>query len=49
MIDGGEAEVFVVAAEDSDSVVRIRRGLDQAKKGMGRSVDEVFADNESEV
>ncbi len=49
MIDGGEAEAFVVDGEDFDSVVRIRRGLEQAKKGMGRSVDEVFADLESEV
>ena len=48
MIDGGEAEVFVVEAEDSDLVVRIRLGLEQAKKGMGRCVDEVFADIESE-
>jgi hypothetical protein len=33
----GKAEVVV-----RDAVEGIRRGLVQAKKGMGRSVDEVF-------
>ncbi|MDP8983173.1 MAG: hypothetical protein M3O35_21570 [Acidobacteriota bacterium] len=31
-----------------DAVAAIRRGLTQARKGMGRSVDEVFDDIEKE-
>ena len=49
----GKAEVVVLdaasyrdVAEHLDAIARIRRGLEQAKKGMGRSVDEVFADLE---
>ncbi|MCX6604348.1 MAG: type II toxin-antitoxin system prevent-host-death family antitoxin [Acidobacteria bacterium] len=51
----GKAEAVVLdaasyrdVAEHLDTVARIRRGLEQAKKGMGRSVDEVFADLERE-
>lgn len=49
----GKAEAIVLdaasyrdVAEHLDAIARIRRGLEQAKKGMGRSVDEVFADLE---
>lgn len=49
----GKAEAVVLdaasyrdVAEHLDAIARIRRGLEQAKKGMGRSVDEVFADLE---
>jgi hypothetical protein len=31
-----------------DSVARIRLGLEQARKGLGRPVDEVFAELENE-
>ena len=51
----GKAEAVVLdaacyrdVAEHLDSVARIRRSLEQAKKGLGRPVDEVFADLESE-
>lgn len=51
----GKAEAVVLdaasyrdVAEHLDAIARIRRGLEQAKKGMGRSVDEVFADLERE-
>ena len=48
MIDSREEDALVVDVEDFDLLFRIRFGLEQAKKGMGRSVDEVFADLESE-
>lgn len=45
----GKAEAVVMdpvayqrLAEYHDTVAGIRRGLSQAKKGLGRSVDEVF-------
>jgi prevent-host-death family protein len=44
-----DAEVYQELADRLDAVVGIRRGLAQAKKGMGRSVDEVFDDLEREV
>ena len=51
----GKAEAVVMAAaayqeiaDHFDSVAGIHRGLAQAKKGMGRPVDEVFDDLESE-
>ena len=51
----GKAEAVVMSAaayqeiaNDLDAVAGIRRGLAQAKKGMGRPVDEVFDDLERE-
>lgn len=51
----GKAEAVVLdptsyqeVADYLDAVAAIRRGLAQAKKGMGRSVDEVFDDLERE-
>ena len=37
------------AAAQLDTIASIRRGLAQAKKGLGRSVDEVFDDLERET
>lgn len=37
-----DAAAYWRLADYQDAVEGIRRGLDQAKKGMGRSVDEVF-------
>lgn len=52
----GKAEAVVLdaasyrdIAEHLDTLARIRRGLEQAKKGMSRSVGEVFADLEREA
>ena len=52
----GKAEVVVLdaaayraVASHLDAVASIRRGLDQAKKGLGRPVDEVFDDLERKV
>ena len=52
----GKAEVIVLdasayreVADHLDSVARVRRGLDQAKKGLGRAADEVFDDLEREA
>jgi prevent-host-death family protein len=49
----GKAEVVVMdarsyqqMADRVDTIEGIRRGLAQAKKGLGRSVDEVFDDLE---
>ena len=44
-----DAGVYQELADRLDAVVGIRRGLAQAKKGMGRSVDEVFDDLEREA
>jgi len=51
----GKAEAVVLdptsyqeVADYLDAVAAIRKGLTQAKKGMGRSVDEVFDDLERE-
>ena len=44
-----DAEVYQELADQLDAVAGIRRGLAQAKKGMGRPVDEVFDDLEREV
>jgi len=43
-MEKGKAEAVVI-----DAVEGIRRGLVQAKKGMGRSVDEVFDSIEEEA
>ena len=52
----GKAEAVVLDAASYrdvaaylDSVARIRLGLEQARKGMGLSVDEAFVDLESEA
>ena len=52
----GKAEAVVMhaaayqeLADHFDAVTSIRRGLAQAKKGMGRPVDAVFDDLEREV
>ncbi len=52
----GKAEAVVLdaasyreVAEHLDAVAAIRRGLAEAKKGMGRSVGEVFDDLEREA
>ncbi|HEX4134671.1 MAG TPA: type II toxin-antitoxin system Phd/YefM family antitoxin [Bryobacteraceae bacterium] len=52
----GKAEVVVMdagtyqqLADRIDTVEGIRRGLAQAKRGQGRSVDEVFDDFEQRV
>lgn len=44
-----DAGVYQELADRLDAVVGIRRGLAQAKKGMGRPVDEVFDDLEREA
>jgi PHD/YefM family antitoxin component YafN of YafNO toxin-antitoxin module len=52
----GKAEAVVIdaasyrdVADHLDTIASIRRGLAQARKGMGRSVDEVFDDLEREA
>jgi prevent-host-death family protein len=44
-----DASAYREVADQLDSLAGIRRGLDQAKQGLGRSVDEVFDDLEREV
>ncbi len=44
-----DAAAYRVVAEHPDAVGGIRRGLAQAKKGKGRSVDDVFGDLEFEA
>ena len=44
-----DAAAYQEIAEHLDSVARVRRGLAQAKKGLGRSVDDVFNDLERDV
>jgi len=44
-----DAALYREVAEHLDSVASIRRGMAQAKKGMGRSVDDVFDDLEREA
>ena len=41
--------VFQQVADHLDAVAAIRRGLDQAKRGLGRPADEVFDDLEREM
>jgi PHD/YefM family antitoxin component YafN of YafNO toxin-antitoxin module len=41
-----DAAAYQEIAEHLDTVASIRRGLAQAKKGLGRSVDDVFDDLE---
>ena len=43
-----DAGAFQRMADRVDTVESIRRGLAQAKKGLGRSVDEVFDDIEQQ-
>lgn len=43
-----DAAAYQDVAHHLDAVASIRRGLAQAKKGMGRPVDEVFDDLERE-
>ena len=43
-----DASLYQEVAAQLDSVASIRRGLAQAKQGMGRTVDEVFDDLERE-
>lgn len=40
------AEAYQEMAEQLDTLTAIRRGLAQARRGLGRGVDEVFADLE---
>lgn len=51
----GKAEAIILdpasyrdIAEHLDAVTKIRGGLNQAKQGLGRTVDEVFDDLEKE-
>jgi prevent-host-death family protein len=44
-----DAGVYQDLADHLDAVVRIRRGLAQAKKGLGRPVDEVFDEMERQA
>jgi len=44
-----DAALYREVAEHLDSVASIHRGMAQAKKGMGRSVDGVFDDLEREA
>ena len=44
-----EASAYREVAEQLDAIAAIRRGLAQAKKGMGRSVEDVFDDLERQV
>jgi len=44
-----DAALYREVAEHLDSVASIRRGMAQAKKGMGRSVDDVFDNLEREA
>ncbi len=41
-----DTRVYQQMANRVDTIEGIRRGLAQAKKGLGRSVDEVFEDLE---
>jgi PHD/YefM family antitoxin component YafN of YafNO toxin-antitoxin module len=52
----GKAEMVVLdpatyqhVAEHLDTIACIRRGLEQAKKGLGRPLDEVFDELEREL
>src|SRR6266481_10146210 len=44
-----DAAAYRDVADHLDAVASIRRGLAQAKKGLGRPVDEVFDELEREV
>ena len=44
-----DAAIYQGVAEHLDTVASIRRSLAQAKKGLGRSVDEVFDNLEREA
>ena len=44
-----DAASYQAVAVHLDAIASIRRGLAQAKKGMGRSVDDVFDDLEREA
>ena len=43
-----DAAAYQDVADHLDAIARIRRGLAQAKKGLGRPVDEVFDELERE-
>jgi prevent-host-death family protein len=43
-----DAAAYQDVADHLDAIVSIRRGLAQAKKGLGRPADEVFDDLERE-
>jgi prevent-host-death family protein len=43
------ATAFQEVAEQLDTIASIRRGLAQARKGLGRPVDEVFDDLERQA
>ena len=43
-----DAAAYQDVADHLDSIASIRRGLAQAKKGLGRPADEVFDELESE-
>jgi prevent-host-death family protein len=44
-----DAATYQGIADHLDAIARIRQGLSQAKKGLGRSVDDVFDDLEREA
>lgn len=44
-----DAAAYQELADHVDAIAGIRRGLAQARKGMGRPVDEVFDDLERNV
>jgi prevent-host-death family protein len=44
-----DASTYQEIAEHLDAIAAIRHGLAQAKKGLGRPVDEVFDDLENET
>ena len=44
-----DTAVYQQVADHLDAVAAIRRGLDQAKRGLGRPADQVFDDLEREM
>jgi prevent-host-death family protein len=44
-----DASAYQEVAEQLDTIASIRRGLAQAQKGIGRSVDDVFDDLERQA
>jgi len=44
-----DAATYQQVADHLDAVEAIRRGLEQAKRGLGRPVDEVFEELEREL
>ena len=41
--------MYQYVAEQLDTIASIRRGLEEARKGLGRPIDEVFAEIEAEL